>query len=94
MIHSSLGPLPFLKDEDDEEGVANGTEAAQAPVPIVAAANRPAVLADGSYATQTALADTFAGSTTVVGGSIPNLRRERPSECRFEICRLYLPCVL
>ena len=74
MVNASLGPLPFLKEEEEESGQANGESPAQAPVPVVAAAHRPAVLADGSYATQTALADTFAGSTTVIGGAIPNLR--------------------
>lgn len=76
VINVVLGPLPFLKEEDGAEE-AGGGEVAQAPVPVISAAHRPAVLADGSYASQTALADNFAGSTTVMGGSIPNLRCAR-----------------
>ena len=73
VINSSLGPLPFFKEANAEVPEANG-EASTTPVLVQPAAHRPAVLADGSYATQTALADTFAGSTTVIGGSTPNLR--------------------
>ena len=52
-------------------------EANGGPVPHAAApaSNRPAVLADGSYATQTALADTFAALPAQAGGaSAYNLR--------------------
>ena len=38
------------------------------------ASNRPAVLPDGSYASQTALADTFAGASALGASAAPNLR--------------------
>jgi len=38
------------------------------------ASNRPAVLPDGSYASQTALADTFAGAGALGASAAPNLR--------------------
>ena len=48
VIKAAIGPLPLFKeDEEGEEGEA------AAPLPTVQpATNRPAVLADGSYATQ------------------------------------------
>ena len=46
-----------------------GARARQAP-----ASNRPAVLPDGSYASQTALADTFAGAAAHGAAAAPNLR--------------------
>ena len=52
VIRSGLGPLPLAKDKDDKDGGAEeaAEEApARAPAP---ASNRPAVLPDGSYATQ------------------------------------------
>jgi hypothetical protein len=36
--------------------------------------NRPAVLPDGSYASQTALADNFAGAAALGASAAPNLR--------------------
>ncbi len=36
--------------------------------------NRPAVLPDGSYASQTALADNFAGAAALGANAAPNLR--------------------
>ena len=76
LIKTSLGPLPFFKEpqEGEEEGEA-------APAPSVPAAIqkavRPAVLADGSYATQTALpgADAAAAAAAAApGANLPNLR--------------------
>ncbi|KAK9833410.1 hypothetical protein WJX81_002667 [Elliptochloris bilobata] len=77
VIKASLGPLPFVReDADGEEPGANGTEPAAAPPPPppMPASNRPAVLPDGSYASQTALADTFAGATALGAAAAPNLR--------------------
>ncbi|EFN54954.1 hypothetical protein CHLNCDRAFT_56190 [Chlorella variabilis] len=53
MIKGCLGPLPLFKERGGEE--EEEAEAASLPIPIQMAAARPAVLADGSYATQTAL---------------------------------------
>ncbi|CAL5220396.1 g2403 [Coccomyxa viridis] len=72
VIRSGLGPLPFVKDKDEkEEGDEEPEEApARASAP---ASNRPAVLPDGSYATQTAMADTFSLPASM-SASAPNLR--------------------
>lgn len=52
VIRSGLGPLPFVKDKDEKAGDdADEPEEAPAPAPAPAS-NRPAVLPDGSYATQ------------------------------------------
>ena len=56
VIRSGLGPLPLAKDKDDKDGAA-AEEAEEAPARAPApASNRPAVLPDGSYATQVCLA--------------------------------------
>ena len=49
-------------------------ECGAALVRQVPASNRPAVLPDGSYASQTALADTFAGAAALGAPAAPNLR--------------------
>ncbi|CAL8470680.1 g10222 [Coccomyxa elongata] len=71
VIRTGLGSIPFVKDKDekaDEEEVVEDI-----PTPAMPASNRPAVLPDGSYATQTALADTFALPASMAA-SAPNLR--------------------
>ena len=51
VIRSGLGPLPFVKDKDEKN--EGEEEAEEAPARVSApASNRPAVLPDGSYATQ------------------------------------------
>ena len=74
MMRGCLGPLPFLKD-DEENQEEKEEEVASIPAPIQKA--RPVVLADGSYATQTAIpgepAVTSAASTAN-GGTGPSLR--------------------
>ena len=51
VIRSGLGPLPFVKDKDEKEAGEEEPEEAPARAPAPAS-NRPAVLPDGSYATQ------------------------------------------
>ena len=52
VIRSGLGPLPFVKDKDEKDA-AEADEPEEAPARAAApASNRPAVLPDGSYATQ------------------------------------------
>ena len=52
VIRSGLGPLPLAKGKDDKDGAAEDA-AEEAPTRAPApASNRPAVLPDGSYATQ------------------------------------------
>ena len=77
MIKGCLGPLPLFKER--EEGEAAEEEApASLPIPIQLAAARPAVLADGSYATQTALpggeAAAAGGAAAAAAANVPNLR--------------------
>lgn len=77
MIKTCLGPLPLFKEREEGEG---GEEAAPTslPIPIQMAAARPAVLADGSYATQTALpggeAAAAGGAAAAAAANVPNLR--------------------
>lgn len=82
-IKAALGPLPFFRDEEDGEKSKDdkGKEAASAPstAPAHQAAHtRPAVLADGSYASQTAITDSVPTSTLTT--TAPNIR-----------CRSHLP---
>jgi hypothetical protein len=74
MIKSCLGPLPLFKERGEEEG--EEAEAPSLPIPIQVAAARPAVLADGSYATQTALPGEAAPlpGTAANATNVPNLR--------------------
>lgn len=74
MIKVCLGPLPFFKESTAEEEEA-AAAAASVPAPIQKAV-RPAVLADGSYATQTALPGAEAAPITAAapGANLPNLR--------------------
>ena len=64
VIKSGMGSLPFFKDEEEqaaEDAKAEGKSIEQVQAPsAMPVSNRPAVLADGSYATQSALSDTFA----------------------------------
>lgn len=56
VIRTGLGSIPFVKDKDekaDEEEVVEDV-----PTPAMPASNRPAVLPDGSYATQVVHCDT------------------------------------
>jgi coatomer subunit beta len=79
MIKECLGPLPFLRGEegeDGEDGEEKEEEIASVQAPIQKA--RPVVLADGSYATQTAIPGEPAMSPLVNGNgnsaSAPSLR--------------------
>jgi hypothetical protein len=86
-IKEGLGPLPLLPPEADEEpaddaeakdnGGATGGAAAKttsgAPAGSVGS-KRPAVLADGTYATQAAVQEAPLASAAGGAGSVPNLR--------------------
>ena len=79
-IKSALGPLPFFHDEDEAEkgkddkgkGSTKGDADAKTPIPVQQASHRPAVLADGSYASQTAITDTV--TTSSLSSTAPNIR--------------------
>lgn len=83
MIRSCLGPMPLMRKggDGDEDGKSNGNgdEAVDNKIPTSVA--RPVVLADGSYATQTALPSASTGQQMEVGlvveetnGTGPSLR--------------------
>ena len=82
-VKAAVGPLPIVKEaaapgaqegEGEEEGDADAAAAAAAAVSIAAA--RPRVLADGSYATQSAAAvPTAAPVRRDSDDGAPNLRR-------------------
>jgi len=76
-LKSSLGPTPFYSPT--EEAAPEAAEAGGAPKPASAAAapsKRPAVLADGTYATQTAAAESHLAAVPTASSSaaVPSLR--------------------
>ncbi|KAG2482342.1 hypothetical protein HYH03_018730 [Edaphochlamys debaryana] len=81
-LKEALGPVPFLTPAAEEEAAqaaaagSSSTNAAAAAA-AVTGSKRPAVLADGTYATQSAVAEVTAASAVVAStgiGSGPNLR--------------------
>ncbi|KAG2433993.1 hypothetical protein HYH02_012454 [Chlamydomonas schloesseri] len=77
-LKEALGPVPFLAEPTEEEAAATpaaGSSAAAAPTAAVGS-KRPAVLADGTYATQSAVAEVTSASTLAAtgAGAGPNLR--------------------
>ena len=83
-IKAALGPLPFFQDEDDvdkgkdDKGKTKDSVDAATPIPTQQASHRPAVLADGSYASQTAITDTV--TTSSLSSTAPNIRQ---ATCNF-----------
>jgi len=76
-LKSSLGPCPFYSpadpDAEPDEAAASATPAS--PVLPPASSKRPAVLADGTYATQSAAVDeASAPAAAAPSASLPNLR--------------------
>ncbi|GIL87816.1 hypothetical protein Vretimale_13121 [Volvox reticuliferus] len=73
-LKEALGTVPFLTDATEgEEAAASSNTAATPPV---MGSKRPAVLADGTYATQSAVAEVSSGGGVTASGSAagPNLR--------------------
>ncbi|KAG1663232.1 hypothetical protein FOA52_004433 [Chlamydomonas sp. UWO 241] len=78
LVRASLGPLPLLpwpdgakgSDADDGSGPKDQSSGGAAP----ATRARPAVLADGTYATQTAVVEAPLASASLSSSSVPNLR--------------------
>ncbi|KAI5679638.1 hypothetical protein M9H77_00865 [Catharanthus roseus] len=73
-IKQCLGDLPFYSPS--EEGEAAETKKSQVVNSITVSSRRPAILADGTYATQSAASETAFSPPTVVQGSLTtgNLR--------------------
>ena len=80
VLKESLGPTPFFQKasaervDPEEEGAEGAAEAASSPLKPRENTARPAVLADGTYATQTATVDQPLESGPRGAGALPNLR--------------------
>ncbi|EPS61596.1 hypothetical protein M569_13199, partial [Genlisea aurea] len=74
-IKQCLGDLPFFSVSEDEESGESSRKIQQATA-ISVSSRRPAILADGTYATQSAASETALTSPAVVQGSLTtsNLR--------------------
>ena len=86
-VKAALGPLPIVKEDkkapsgDGGDGDADAAAADAPPTPAPSAAARPRVLADGSYATQSAVSapdappSRAAAAAAAADAALPNLRR-------------------
>lgn len=83
VIKQSLGDMPFYSEAEEGEGNvggdSNGSSVNKAPVPVnvsSASSKRPAILADGTYATQSAVAESAGPLSVSTATSNPaaNLR--------------------
>ncbi|KAL3650116.1 hypothetical protein CASFOL_006519 [Castilleja foliolosa] len=74
-IKQCLGDLPFFSVSEDDKTVDSSKKAQQASS-ITVSSRRPAILADGTYATQSAASETAFSPPSVVQGSLTtgNLR--------------------
>ncbi|KAL2549235.1 Coatomer subunit beta-1 [Forsythia ovata] len=74
-IKQCLGDLPFFSISEEEE-VTDSTKKSQQANSITVSSRRPAILADGTYATQSAASETTFAPQSVVQGSLStgNLR--------------------
>ncbi|XP_051121883.1 coatomer subunit beta-1-like isoform X2 [Andrographis paniculata] len=77
-IKQCLGDLPFFsvsEDEEKKEG-AESSKKVQQPTSMTVSSRRPAILADGTYATQSAASETAFSAPALVQGSLSlgNLR--------------------
>ncbi|XP_047312060.1 coatomer subunit beta-1-like [Impatiens glandulifera] len=69
IIKQHLGELPFYTATEEGEGQDKQRNAQQQPAPATVSSRRPAVLADGTYATQSAALETAMSSPTLIKGS-------------------------
>nr|BAC87706.1 coatomer subunit beta [Botryococcus braunii] len=74
VIKAALGTLPFFRENEGEGEATDQLEEELAAPVIQPVSNRPAVLADGSYATQVAQPDTFTLPSAGLTPATPNLR--------------------
>ncbi|KAL7110018.1 hypothetical protein ACP275_06G211500 [Erythranthe tilingii] len=74
-IKQCLGDLPFFSISEDEEA-GDSSKKTQQATSITVSSRRPAILADGTYATQSAASETAFSAPAVVQGSLTtgNLR--------------------
>ncbi|KZV20730.1 Coatomer, beta subunit isoform 1 [Dorcoceras hygrometricum] len=68
-IKQCLGDLPFFSVSEESEAADDSSKKSSQPNSIIASSKRPAILADGTYATQSAASETVFSPPTVVQGS-------------------------
>ncbi|KZV24781.1 Coatomer, beta subunit isoform 1 [Dorcoceras hygrometricum] len=75
-IQQCLGDLPFFSISEENEVTDDSSKKSQQASSITVSSKRPAILADGTYATQSAASETVFSPPTVVQGSLStaNLR--------------------
>ncbi|XP_009781478.1 coatomer subunit beta-1 [Nicotiana sylvestris] len=75
-IKQCLGDLPFYSVSEESEATDSSKKTPQANSITTVSSRRPAILADGTYATQSAASETVFSPATVVQGSLTtgNLR--------------------
>ncbi|XP_031484427.1 coatomer subunit beta-1-like [Nymphaea colorata] len=75
-IKQCLGDLPFFSVADEGENADSQGAASSKPqqaTAVTASSRRPAILADGTYATQSAASETATVSPTLVQGSLASI---------------------
>ncbi|CAK7354178.1 unnamed protein product [Dovyalis caffra] len=75
-IKQCLGELPFYSVSEEGEASADASKNSQQPSSGTVSSRRPAILSDGTYATQSAASETAFSPPTIVQGSLAagNLR--------------------
>ncbi|KAJ6925039.1 hypothetical protein NC652_018093 [Populus alba x Populus x berolinensis] len=75
-IKQCLGELPFYSVSEEGEAPTDATKNSQQPSSVTVSSRRPAILSDGTYATQSAASETAFSPPTIVQGSLAagNLR--------------------
>ncbi|XP_073305226.1 coatomer subunit beta-1-like [Primulina huaijiensis] len=68
-IKQCLGDLPFFSVPEESEAADDSSKKSPQANSIIASSKRPAILADGTYATQSAASETVFSPPTVVQGS-------------------------
>ncbi|KAJ6758756.1 COATOMER SUBUNIT BETA [Salix koriyanagi] len=75
-IKQCLGELPFYSISEEGEAPTDASKNSQQPSSVTVSSRRPAILSDGTYATQSAASETAFSPPTIVQGSLAagNLR--------------------
>ncbi|KAM7254304.1 hypothetical protein ACFE04_031986 [Oxalis oulophora] len=72
-IKQCLGDLPFFTISDEPDQVQNDSKNVKPVSSTTISSKRPAILADGTYATQSAALETAMSAPTVVQGSVASI---------------------
>ncbi|XP_011044987.1 PREDICTED: coatomer subunit beta-1-like [Populus euphratica] len=75
-IKQCLGELPFFSVSEEGEAPTDASKNSQQPSSVTVSSRRPAILSDGTYATQSAASETAFSPPSIVQGSLAvgNLR--------------------